>query len=352
MNVDELKNRLSTDDIIRIMEYLGADIGTMTEEFITFTSLCHNSDTHKFYYYPQTMSTYCFVCGNVDVITIVQQELGLAFHEAMKWICEFCNIPDGVQHKFGRPKKVEYVPREVKKKEVNLSEQLPMYSKSILNTFYDIPIVEWINEGIDYEILKMYDIKFDINTNSIIIPHYDINNRLIGIRCRNLDEFAIEKYGKYIPYRDVLGGTMFNHKIGNNLYGLSLNKNKIQEFKKIILVESEKSVMKLQGFYGENNISVATCGSNLTDYQIELIKSLGVTDVMFAFDKEDDEKFLKKLNKLYVKSSYHFNVFYIEDTMGLLNLKDSPCDKGRDTFEKLLMNKKKFELNVTNQMNN
>ena len=71
LSADEIKDRLDTEDIIRFMEYFGADVGQMTEEYITFLSICHGSTSHKFYYYPQTKSFFCFVCGNIDIFTIV-----------------------------------------------------------------------------------------------------------------------------------------------------------------------------------------------------------------------------------------------------------------------------------------
>jgi hypothetical protein len=35
--------------------------------------------------------------------------------------------------------------------------------------------------------------------NQIVIPHYDKNNRLVGLRGRSLSIDDIEKYGKYRP---------------------------------------------------------------------------------------------------------------------------------------------------------
>ena len=41
---------------------------------------------------------------------------------------------------------------------------------------------------------RKYNIKYDIVNNRIIIPHFDIDNNLIGIRCRNLSPQAEAKY--------------------------------------------------------------------------------------------------------------------------------------------------------------
>ena len=238
LSADEIKDRLSTEDVIRFMEYFGADIGLMTEEYITFTSICHGSNSHKFYYYPNTKSYHCYVCGSgTDIFTIAQQELNLTFNEAIEWVIDFFQL--GKHKGFGRPKKVEHTPKIIKPKEINLNERLPSYSKSILNTFYDVSPIEWLREDISKNVMKLFGIKLDINTKSIIIPCKDMYNNLIGIRQRKLDEYAIENYGKYTVYTDLLSNIMYKFPSSKVLYGLYENFKKIQECKQVILFEGD-----------------------------------------------------------------------------------------------------------------
>ena len=101
LTADEIKQRLSTEDVIMFMEYFGADIGQMNDEYITFRSICHGSESHKFYYYPQTKSSHCFVCGSqADIFMIIQQELGLTFSESLEWAENFFQL--GKTRGFGR----------------------------------------------------------------------------------------------------------------------------------------------------------------------------------------------------------------------------------------------------------
>lgn len=342
LTTEEIKNRLSTDDVIRLMEYFGADVGQLTEECVSFRSICHGSDSHKFYYYIQTKSFFCYVCGHIDIFTIVQQELDLTFKESIEWVENFFQL--GRHIGFGRPERPKYEPREIKKKEINLNERLPIYFESILNTFINYKPIEWIKEGISIETMNLFEIKFDINSNSIIIPIRDIYNSLVGIRCRNLDEETIELYGKYGVYTDSLSKIMYKCQTGKLLYGLNLNKDKIIECKKIIIVEGEKSVLKSKTWFGENDITVASYGANLTNYQIELIKSLGVTDIIFMYDKETDEKIKNKIEKIYKKCALNFNVWYVVDEDNLLNEKDSPLDRGLDIYREFLNNVIEYEI--------
>ena len=105
----------------------------------------------------------------------------------------------------------------------------------------------------------------------------------------------------------------------------------------------EKSVLKDDVFYGKNSVAVACCGSSLSKYQVALLcKRLGVSEITIAFDKEyldlKDPKaksYRKKLIEMCEKYKYLASFSYIFDEQNLLNLKDSPNDKGQEIFETL-----------------
>ena len=335
---EELKKRIDKNMVLGLMEFFGIVPFSENEEYIIFPTCCHSSCSPKLYYYIETNSFYCWSqCGGqVDIISIVQEQEGLEFQEAIEWLINFFQL--GKHKGFGRPKKIEHKPREIKKKEIDVNEKLPQYNESILNTFYDIPIIEWLNEGISKETMDLFGIKFDINTNSIIISVKDINGGLVGIRQRNLDTEIIERYGKYIIYTDSISKIMYKFSSGKVLYGLNLNKDKIIKEKKIAICEGEKSVLKTKTWFKDEDITVASFGCNLTDYQIEIIKSLGVKDIYFMWDREEDEKILKKMERVYKKCSLFFDVWYIKNYENKINIKDSPMDKGRENFIDLVKN--------------
>lgn len=343
MDVKELKNKIDKNMVLNLMEYFGILPLKENEEYIIFPACCHSSDSPKLYYYIETNSWNCWSrCGGqVDIVSIVQEQEGLEFSEAVEWLIDFFQL----NHKgFGRPKKVEHKPREIIKKEINIEERLPSYYESILNTFINYKPIEWLKEGISKDVIDLFEIRYDINSHSIIIPCRDMLGSLVGIRTRNLNEKVIEEYGKYGLFTDSISKIPYKCLTGRLLYGLNINKNKIQETKMIVLVEGEKSVLKAKTWFGDNDITVASFGANLTNYQIEIIKSLGVTDVIFAYDKEIDDKINNKIKKVYKKCSLIFNVYYIEDTEGLLKEKDSPLDRGLDVYRKLLDDRKEFKI--------
>ena len=83
---------------------------------------------------------------------------------------------------------------------------------------------------------------------------------------------------------------MYNHALGYNLYNLNHSKNNIKAIKKAIIFEGEKSTLLYASYFGiDNDISVAVCGSSLTTYQIQLLKSLDVEEIIIAFDKQFKE---------------------------------------------------------------
>jgi DNA primase len=209
-----------------------------------------------------------------------------------------------------------------------------------LKNFPTPRIKPWEDEGIDPKIMRLHKICYDPKTQSIIIPHYDINNQLIGIRERTLVK-ENEVYGKYKPA--IFNKKMYNHALSFNLYNINWSKANISNFKKVIVYESEKSTLQYASHFSiENDISVAVCGSNLVNYQVSLLLSLGVEEIIIAFDRQykeagDDEykKWVQKFYDIHNKYGKYVQISYILDKKHLLDYKDSPIDKGKDVFLKL-----------------
>ena len=155
---------------------------------------------------------------------------------------------------------------------------------------------------------------YDPISEGVVIPHYDINGNLVGIRERTLIK-ENEIYGKYRPAK--INGKMYNHPLGFNLYNLNYSKQAITAFKKAIVFEGEKSCLKYATFFGkDSDISVACCGSNLINYQVKLLLSLGVKEIIIAFDKQfqeigdkEWEKWVTKLKTLYCGKSKFLELF-------------------------------------------
>mgnify|MGYP000186503084 CR=1 FL=1 len=132
-----------------------------------------------------------------------------------------------------------------------------------------------------------------------------------------------------------------------------INKENIKRFKKAVIVEGEKSVLKADTYFKGKSCVVATCGFNVSDWQIRALEKLGVDTVYLGFDKDFDDKYEEvykadkllydnylryneRLRTLAQRLALSFNVFLIKDTKGLLDIKDSPFDKGKDVYNQLI----------------
>ncbi len=129
-----------------------------------------------------------------------------------------------------------------------------------------------------------------------------------------------------------------------NLYNLNNSQSGIRKSHTAIIFEGEKSCLQYQSYYGQgNDISIACCGSSLSSYQVNLLKSVGVTEIILAFDRQfqeiGDEEFKRlkaKLLHLYNKYKTTLKVTIIFDKDMITPYKASPVDCGPLIFEQLL----------------
>lgn len=185
--------------------------------------------------------------------------------------------------------------------------------------------------------MDIFNIRYSIAENKIIIPHYNINNELVGIRGRALNPEEIDLYGKYRPV--TVENILYSHPLSLNLYGLNYTQKNIKKNGYAFLFEAEKSIMQLESF-SIDNCGAAVCGSNFNKYQLQiLLKSCYPKEIIICFDKENntkDDKYFNKLWKIGEKYSNYCNFSFIYDREGLLGLKNSPTDQGEEIFKELL----------------
>jgi hypothetical protein len=170
----------------------------------------------------------------------------------------------------------------------------------------------------------------------------------------------IEAGKKYMPL--TIGNQLYNHQTMFNLYGLHKTKEAIKRLKKVAIFEGEKSVLKCEGFYGEDNFTVAVCSSNITNFHKDILLSLDIEEVIVCFDRFRDKKeneseekyqeqiddYQKKLLKFARKFTPYVRTYIVYDDFELLQAKESPVDKGKDILEQLM--KCKYEIKTVNEV--
>ena len=343
MDYKEIIDNLKVSSVIELMKKLGADRYKEEEHQIIFPTICHNADgadaSMKLYFYKNSKMFYCYTeCGAMSIFKFLKH-----YYEARDieydWVSDIYNVVMDCSnfnptHGFATPRYVSLKDKYgMERKEI----QLPEYNKGALDTFIRRYPPEWLNDGISREAMNKFDIRYSISQNKIIIPHLDIDGRLVGIRGRALNDWEIENVGKYMPVK--LEQTWYKHPLSMNLYGLYENKTIIKKQKICYVFESEKSVLQFESF-NMPHCAVAVCGSQFNKYQLNiLLKHCAPSEIVICFDSEENEGETKYFDKLYAlckKYTQYCQFSFVYDRLGLLGKKDSPSDKGEETFKKLI----------------
>ena len=343
---DEIKNSLNEEDIINFMISLGVQNYENKADYIIFPTICHNEDIEsasmKLYYYKSNKLFHCYTdCGeSFDIFGLIKRysktrNLSASQKKSItRSILNKAKIISGIDFD-----KTGYV--SIKERyEKRTNPKIKVLSDNCLLPFIHYYTQEWLDEGITKKSMDRFNILYSISQNKIIIPHYDIEGNLIGIRGRALDPEDLEK-GKYRPI--TIEDQTFNHPLSLNLYGLNINKNNINQRQFAIVFEGEKSVLLMDSYY-PNSTAVATCGSSLHKAQVDLLIKNNVSEIIIAYDKENigyekTEEYFNKLYNMCNKYKHYCNFSFVFDREGLLLDKDSPIDRGKDVFERLLNNR-------------
>ena len=353
-NVQEVKEKLSIDDIYVLLNHLGAEPQQMNNEYIVSKTICHGGNSRKLYYYDNSKMFVCFTHCNdpFDIFELLMKINRVELDDAVNYVVDFFNMEYRLDE-VSLPSNYEdweVIKRYEKNSGINITQQkvvLPEIDRDVISHYPKPHMKQWEEEGISKEMMDYYDIRFNPTNQSIIIPHTDENNRLVGIRQRTLlDEQQI--YGKYRPATfydpQKREHITYNHPLGFNLYGLGQAKPIIQQYHKAIVVEGEKSVLKIGEYLGlQNQIAVAVCGKNISQYQLQLLLDNDVNEIVIAFDA-DYNKFgdqdcigvIRHLQSIYNRYNGFVNISFMWDKTGeILSHKMSPADAGKEAFLKL-----------------
>ena len=364
---DAIKNSLTLEQIENILNDFEADPDIRGDVIVSRT-VCHNNcgcGSHKLYYYGNTNLFKCYTdCGGdaFDIFELTRKVMSREHpkqREESEW-----NLPEAIEYiaqKFGfapieEEFDLELATRDdftiiknydrIKEIDINTQEvELKEYDDAILHHLPHPIITPWLREGIDPEVIKEAEICFNPKSQAIVIPHRDVNNRLVGVRERTLVEENIELYGKYRPA--YINGQMYNHPLSFNLYNFNHSKENIKRFKKAFVFEGEKSPLLYRSYFGdENDLSVAICGSSFIAYQCWLLINAGAEEIIICLDKQyqelgdkEHEKLVKNLKNIHKKYGRFVKISYMFDKGNLLDYKDSPIDKSKEVFLELYNNK-------------
>lgn len=351
---DNIKSTLTINQIQELVAEFGGE-PRLQNEILVCKTICHEGNSHKLYYYENTHLFRCYTGGcpepTFDIFELTRKiksrenNREWSLPEAIQYVAQYFGFTP-IDTNFQEERKLEdfeYFDSYDRINNIEIETQtveLKTYDGSFLKNLPRPKIMNWIKEGISEEVMNSHDICYDPKNCGIVIPHYDIEHRLVGIRERTLVK-ENEIYGKYRPAK--INKQLYNHPLSFNLYNIDNAKNNIRKAKKAFVFEGEKSCLLYSSYFGqENDISVACCGSNLIQYQAWLLMHQGAEEIIVCFDKQFQEagdaefkKLIRNLNQIHTKYGAYTKISFCFDKWDLLGYKDSPIDRGPDIFMEL-----------------
>lgn len=263
-----------------------------------------------------------------DIITMVSLLKEIDLGQAIKWLAKELNLS------YEYSEKVEVVLpfngffkqySKVKDNDVNPPKTYPIERlKEYTGRLNSL----WLEDNISLQTQELFDIGLDFETNRITIGWKDVNSELVGIMGRLNKKELTDKDTKYLPI------IPFNKS--KVLYGLDVNYSNILDNGTIIIVESEKSV--LRGYeLGYRNI-VALGGNNISERQAALIKSLCVNVVISLDEGIELTHSIEQAKKCKIENPFFSNEVYVMEVDDLPK-KHSVFDMNKEVIDNYLKNK-------------
>lgn len=244
-----------------------------------------------------------------DVMNAIKQELHLdSIYNYKKKVGLFGGLYDGLRRNNG---------------EISVTT----YPEEILKQYGNTPNLLWLRDGISLSTQRKWSIGYDVQSQRITMPIRTSTGEIMSIKGRlNGDPEEFEP-----KYLYLVQGPM-----SQTLFGYSENYSSLYE-NEILVVESEKSVLKLDS-WGYNNV-VALGSNSLSTTQAKLLMSLNPKRVIFMLDKSlplDNTKRNADLLKTFC-TMRQLNIKYWnwEDNL-TLDDKAAPCDDTKEEFEYIL----------------
>ena len=207
--------------------------------------------------------------------------------------------------------------------------EVTTYPEEILEQFGNTPNTLWLKDEISLSTQRKWGIGYDVLSQRITMPIRTSTGEIMAIKGR-LNGEPEEFEPKYLY---IINGPM-----SQTLFGYSENYSSLYE-NEILIVESEKSVLKMDS-WGYNNV-VALGSNSLSATQAKLIMSLNPKRVTFLLDKslslENTKRNADLLNTFCTMRQLEICYWNWEDNLTLED-KAAPCDDTKEELEYILAN--------------
>lgn len=339
MNQRELKEYIITDidyKLPKLLEYIGCHkIKNYKQEYRC--ALPESMNCTKVRIFKNSLYINIFTNGETeggDIFSLIQYIKDIGFFDALLLVHQCFSLKSNISLEKNEISNYGFETlKRIRRKNKRLKKAITTINPNILNQYINKTSKTLLLEGILRDTQIKFNIRLDIFNYRILFPHFKWNDKdvLVGLVGRteveNYKQLLIPKYLSYYKYTFK----------SINLYGLCENYTNIVNSKTIVIFESEKSVLKLDVFMKHKGIGVALGSHQLTEYHIKILLQIkNLSEVIIALDNDIDINYTidiaKRLERLFYCTA-------IVDTFNILDLKNSPVDKGYYNWIKLYNNR-------------
>jgi hypothetical protein len=264
-----------------------------------------------------------------DIITAIMLKTGLSFKEVLSELRCYLGISDEMcsMTKIDVKKQSEIFNGlfghidELRGEKIYTQREIERFTPIISTTFRQ--------EGINIFTQHEFDIRYDKNTDRIVILWKDLEGNVVGCNARSNYDFSDDYKYKYI--------SLLQFSKGNFLFGLYENQFNIRHDGIVFVFEAEKSTMQCASFNVRNAVSLGC--SAMKKEQLMLLKGCGVKKIVLAFD--EGVEYLHYVNtaskiKEWLPSVDVYMLYDKKNEYLKKGSKCSPVDLGENVFNELL----------------
>ena len=201
-----------------------------------------------------------------------------------------------------------------------------IYDSEILNQYERIGNIRFLKDNISLESQKFFGLRFDKESDGIVIPIYDQFDNLMGVKARMNHDVGPDEQKYWYLYPCQMSKT---------LYGFAENYKYLTE-NTVLIFEAEKSVMQCYS-YGIRN-AVALGSGSLSRNQIKILYEIQPQKIIFLHDVGYKIDFIMENIEAYKRFSRfsETEIGYWDWRKSGLKEKFSPSDLGKKKLERIL----------------
>lgn len=203
-----------------------------------------------------------------DLFSYISEQRCIQFVDVLNKIKSILNITDYYDYFENRGIFGGFYER-IRKRTVN---KIRTYDETVLDDYKQYGNLRFLRDNISIETQNFFNIRYDVESQGIVIPIYTQLGQLMGIKVRCNHEVSEDEVKYYY---------LFPCAMSQTLYGYSQNYNHLVD-NVIYVFESEKSVMQCHS-YGIRNC-VALGSGSISNKQAQMLFELHPKKIVFMHD--------------------------------------------------------------------